>query len=50
MTPDERERMNELCRQIQVEKDQRKFAALIEELNELLAKKDERLGKTSGNT
>jgi hypothetical protein len=39
--------MNELCRQIQDEKDQYKFSALIEELNHLLEKKDERLEKTS---
>jgi hypothetical protein len=45
MTTEEREPMNELCRQIQVEKDQRKFTALIEELNELLATKEERLEK-----
>ncbi len=44
MTPDEREQMNRLCKQIQDEKDQKKFTALIEELNQLLAKKDERLG------
>jgi hypothetical protein len=47
MTPEERERMNELCRQIQDEKDHQKFSSLIEELNRLLAKKDERLEKTS---
>jgi hypothetical protein len=47
MTAEEREQMEELCRQIQVEKDQAKFTALIEELNRLLAQKDERLQKTS---
>jgi hypothetical protein len=47
MTPEERERMNELCRQIQDEKGQKKFSALIEELNQLLANKDERLEKSS---
>jgi hypothetical protein len=47
MTAEERVRMEELCRQIQVEKDQAKFTALIEELNRLLAQKDERLQKTS---
>jgi hypothetical protein len=45
MTPEENERMNVLCRQIQTEKDQQKFTVLIEELNQLLAKKDERLQK-----
>jgi len=39
--------MNELCRQIQHEKDHKKFSALIEELNRLLASKDERLEKTT---
>jgi len=39
-----------LCRQIQIEKDQRKFSALIEELNKLLARKENRLDKpTSAN-
>jgi hypothetical protein len=47
MTAEERVRMEELCRQIQVEKDQAKFTVLIEELNRLLAKKNERLQKTS---
>jgi hypothetical protein len=47
MTPAERERMNELCRQIQDEKDQKKFSALIEELNRLLTNKEERFEKTS---
>lgn len=43
MTPDEREQMYELCREIQVEKDPAKFHVLIEKLNDLLAKKDGRL-------
>jgi len=47
MTAEERERMNELCRQIQAEKDQKKFSDLCEQLNQLLAKKDERLQTTS---
>ena len=46
MTPEQRERMNELCRRIQNEKDQKKFSALCEELNRLLEKADERLEKT----
>jgi hypothetical protein len=45
MTPEERERMNELCRQIQIEKDPAKFSALVEELNKLLEEKEERLQK-----
>jgi hypothetical protein len=47
VTIEEREQMEKLCLQIQVEKDQAKFTALIEELNRLLAKKEERLQKTS---
>jgi hypothetical protein len=47
MTAEERVRMEELCRQIQVEKDPAKFTALIEELNRLLAKKGERLQNKS---
>jgi hypothetical protein len=47
MTAEERERMNELCRQIQVEQDQKKFSDLCEQLNRLLENKDERLQKTS---
>lgn len=36
MTPEQRERMNELCRQMQAEKDGAKLSALAEELNQLL--------------
>jgi hypothetical protein len=36
MSPDKRDRMNALCAQIMVEKDQWKFTDLVEELNELL--------------
>lgn len=43
MTPEEEERMNWLCKQIQTEKDQNKFSALVRELNELLAQKGFRL-------
>jgi len=39
--------MNELCRQIQDEKDPKKFSELIQELDRLLATKNERLEKTS---
>lgn len=49
MTPAEQEQMNELCRKIQAEKDQGKFSALIEELNRLLAKKEERLEKRTAS-
>ena len=43
MPPEEREKMNALCRQIQDEKDPRKFAALLEELEGLLNSKRERI-------
>ena len=42
MTPDERERLNQLCSRIQTEKDQAKFSQLLTELNELLEKKEQR--------
>jgi hypothetical protein len=45
VTPEQRERMNELCRQIQVEQDQKKFIALVQELNDLLEQKEHRLEK-----
>jgi len=43
MTPEERMRMDELCKQIQAEQDSMKFLALVEELNALLEKKETRL-------
>ncbi len=43
MTPEEKERMNELCRQIQVEKDPQKFTELVSQLSALLDRKSERL-------
>jgi hypothetical protein len=43
MTPDERERMNRLCEQIAVERDHEKFVKLVQELNELLDHKEQRL-------
>jgi len=42
MTPEERERMNALCLQIQQEKDYAKFEALSHELNDLVARKQRR--------
>ena len=42
MTPEERERMNALCLQIQQEKDYAKFEALSHELNDLVARKQHR--------
>jgi hypothetical protein len=43
MTPDERERMNVLCEQIAKEQDHEKFAKLVQELNDLLDHKEQRL-------
>jgi hypothetical protein len=42
MTPEERERMNELCVQIQEEKQYERFAAQLRELSDLLARKQQR--------
>jgi len=43
MTPEERKRMNWLCKQIQEERDPKQFDQLITELNELLAPKESRI-------
>jgi hypothetical protein len=43
MTPDERERMYELCALIEKERDRHRFLQLIEELNRLLERKEQRL-------
>ena len=45
MTPEERERMNTLCLQIQQEKDYAKFEALSHELNDLVARKQRRFSE-----
>jgi hypothetical protein len=42
MTPEERERMNVLVLLIQREKNHEKFTALVEELNKLIAQKEDR--------
>ena len=42
MTPEERERMNELCVQIQEERNYDQFAVQLRELSDLLARKHER--------
>jgi hypothetical protein len=44
MRPDERERMYHLCALIEKEKDHHRFLKLIEELNELLERQEQRLG------
>jgi hypothetical protein len=43
VTPAETERMHELCDRIQVEKDRKKFMLLVDELNALVAYKNDRL-------
>ena len=43
MSPDERERMYELCAMIEKEKDHSRFLQLIRELNDLLERKEQRL-------
>jgi len=43
MTPDERERMNALCELIEKEQDHEKFVKLVQELNNLLENKEQRL-------
>jgi len=42
MTSEERERMNSLCTGIQEEKDYNKFVALLHEMSELIARKEQR--------
>jgi len=44
MTPEERQRMYQLCAMIETENDHHRFLQLIEELNELLERKEHRLG------
>jgi hypothetical protein len=43
MTPDERERMANLCQRIATEQDREKFTQLVKALNDLLSVKDHRL-------
>ena len=43
MTPEERERMNQICRRVQEEKDPEIFDQLVRELNDLLETKHERI-------
>jgi hypothetical protein len=43
MTPDERERMNFLCERIAKEQDHTEFSKLVQELNDLLERKEHRL-------
>jgi hypothetical protein len=41
MTPEEREKMNEICKKIQTEKNPEVFHQLVRELNNLIAIKHE---------
>ena len=50
MTLEERERMNWLCQQIEVEQDHDKFTQLVSELNELLDEKERRLTEKQKNS
>jgi hypothetical protein len=43
MTPEEREKMNDICTRIQTEKNPKTFDQLVQELNELLEIKHERI-------
>ena len=43
MTPDERERMMALCNQIAVEKNHDRFMELVQQLNDLLSRKERRM-------
>ena len=43
MTPEEREKMNDLCRRIQTEKNPQIFDQLVQKLDDLLEIKHERI-------
>jgi len=43
MTPEERERVDWLCRQLQIEQDPTKFDRYVRELNDLLEAKHQRI-------
>ena len=43
MSPEERERVNKFCAQVQVEQDRQRFTELINELNRILERKEQRL-------
>jgi hypothetical protein len=49
MNPAERERLYQLCALIEKEKDHGRFLQLINELNELLERKEQQLGETQKN-
>lgn len=43
MTPEEQEKLNELCRRVIAEKDPKVFDKLVKEMNDMLEKKYERI-------
>jgi hypothetical protein len=49
MTPDERERMHILCERIAKEQDHERFVKLVQELNDLLEHKEQRMENSSKN-
>lgn len=49
MTPEERERMAALCQRIATEQDRDLFTQLVQELNDLLSVKDQRLEERQKN-
>ena len=50
MTPEERERMYEICAKLQVEQDHNAFTRLMTELNNLLERKEHRLEQRDKQT
>lgn len=50
MSPDEREQMNRLCARIAEEKDHSEFTRLVQQLHELLERKEHRLEKSTGQS
>jgi hypothetical protein len=49
MTPEERERVEYLCKRITEEKDSEVFNSLVQELNDFLDSKQERLRRQTPN-
>jgi len=50
MTPEQREQINRLCERIQIEKDAKIFMLLVEQLNDLLERKEKRFEQNSANS
>ena len=49
MTPEERERFNSICVQIQNEKNYKRYEELVRDLNALVTKKERRFPEAGGN-